>query len=99
MIDGFAAASTMTERTYHVGFTSEAERDVERLDPPIRRRILARLDWLSANAKGVQHQSLASPLASLYKPRAGDYRILYDVFHDQRIILVHAVGHRRDIYR
>lgn len=69
------------------------------MNPPLRRRIAARLDWLSVNAEHVQHQALAGPLANLYNLRAGDYRILYDIVHDQRLILVHAVGHRRDIYR
>ena len=84
---------------YRVQFADAAERDLERLDPPVRRRILARLEWLSDHADQMRHQQLGGPLAGLFKLRVGDYRILYDLYGDDRVILVHAIGHRRDIYR
>jgi mRNA interferase RelE/StbE len=31
--------------------------------------------------------------------RAGDYRILYEVRHEQLVVLVIEIGHRREIYR
>lgn len=31
--------------------------------------------------------------------RVGDYRIIYEVFEDKVILLIVAVGHRKDIYR
>ena len=84
---------------YRVQFAQEAERDLQRLDPQVRMRILTRLDWLSEHAEQVQHRPLTGPLAGLFKLRLGDFRILYDVFNNDRIIFVHAIGHRRDIYR
>ena len=35
----------------------------------------------------------------LYRIRVGDYRVIYAVIDDKLIVLVVAVGHRRDIYR
>lgn len=29
----------------------------------------------------------------------GDYRILYQVLEEEKVILIHAVGHRREVYR
>ena len=84
---------------YRVQFTDEAVRDLERLDPGVRRRILARLERLSGHAEEVQHQPLTGSLAGLYKLRVGDCRVLYDLLREERVILVHAIGHRRDIYR
>ncbi|HUZ76446.1 MAG TPA: type II toxin-antitoxin system RelE/ParE family toxin [Chloroflexota bacterium] len=37
--------------------------------------------------------------ADRYRLRVGDYRVIYDVEGAQLMILVVAVGHRRDIYR
>jgi mRNA interferase RelE/StbE len=34
-----------------------------------------------------------------YRLRVGDYRVLYEVIDGQLVILVVAVGHRREIYR
>jgi mRNA interferase RelE/StbE len=35
----------------------------------------------------------------LYRVRAGDYRIVYQVEDDRRIVLVVIIGNRKDIYR
>jgi mRNA interferase RelE/StbE len=34
-----------------------------------------------------------------YRVRQGDYRILYSIDDQQRIVEVYKVGHRRDVYR
>jgi mRNA interferase RelE/StbE len=34
-----------------------------------------------------------------YRLRVGDYRIIYEIADEQLIILVVAVGHRREAYR
>lgn len=34
-----------------------------------------------------------------YRLRVGDYRVIYDVFDKQFVILVVGVGHRREVYR
>jgi len=84
---------------YIVHFTDEAEREIEGLDPPVRRRIMERLAWLAQNIEQIRPEPLTGSLAGLFKFRVGDYRVLYDVFKDDQIILIHAVGHRRDIYK
>lgn len=33
-----------------------------------------------------------------YRVRIGDYRVLYDVEDEKLLVLVFAIGHRRDIY-
>ena len=35
----------------------------------------------------------------LYRLRAGDYRIIYQIDDDRLTVLVVRVGHRREIYR
>ena len=37
--------------------------------------------------------------AGLYNLRVGDYRVLYEILHGEQTIVIHAIGHRRDIYR
>ncbi|MFT4304990.1 MAG: type II toxin-antitoxin system RelE family toxin [Candidatus Woesearchaeota archaeon] len=34
----------------------------------------------------------------IYKLRAGDYRILGDIYHNKLIILIIKIGHRKNIY-
>ncbi len=35
----------------------------------------------------------------LYRIRVGDHRILYEVRDTEVLVLVVAIGHRRDVYR
>ena len=41
---------------------------------------------------------LSGNLASLYRYRIGDYRVIYQIFKDELIVAVVRVGHRRDVY-
>jgi mRNA-degrading endonuclease RelE of RelBE toxin-antitoxin system len=29
----------------------------------------------------------------------GDYRAIYKVLHEERVLTIHAIGHRSEIYR
>ncbi|MEW5717172.1 MAG: type II toxin-antitoxin system RelE/ParE family toxin [Chloroflexota bacterium] len=84
---------------YRLDFTADAERDLDRLDPPIRTRILKRLKWLADNAENVRHEFLGGSLSDLRKFRVGDYRVLYDPIASEQFILVHQIDHRSEIYR
>jgi mRNA interferase RelE/StbE len=37
--------------------------------------------------------------SGVYRLRVGDYRILYEVHDEQVLVLVLAMGHRREVYR
>jgi mRNA interferase RelE/StbE len=34
-----------------------------------------------------------------YRIRVGDYRIVYEIDEAGRLIVIHAAGHRKDVYR
>ncbi len=42
---------------------------------------------------------LVGDLESLWLARRGDYRIIYEIFKDDQIVLIHRVQHRRDAHR
>jgi mRNA interferase RelE/StbE len=70
-----------------------------RLDKPVGRRIVERINWLAANLDSVVPEALAGNLAGLYKLRVGDYRVIYETLRQEETIVVHAIGHRSEIYR
>jgi mRNA interferase RelE/StbE len=76
-----------------------AETALRRIDGTIARRIMRRLRWLADNFEQVKPEALTGELAGLFKFRVGDYRAIYQPIHDERILVVHLIGHRRDIYR
>lgn len=87
----------MKESRYSVFFTREAKRNIEKLDPSIRKIIKKAIESLAINpAKG---KPLTYELAGLHSLRTSDYRIIYRMRKKQLIIIVIAVGHRKEIYK
>ncbi|MBI5563735.1 MAG: type II toxin-antitoxin system RelE/ParE family toxin [Chloroflexi bacterium] len=84
---------------YEIELLEAAEEQLAQLDRPTGRRFVKRLNWLAANFSDIRPEPLTGDLAGLYKFRVGDYRIVYEVIDTERLIIVHAIGHRREIYR
>ena len=84
---------------HNLQILDSAARELANLDKPIARRIVLRLKWLAENFDSVRHISLTGELSEFYKFRVGDYRVLYQILDDEKIILIHAIGHRREVYR
>jgi len=90
----------VVDSAYRVEFRPEALRDLSGMDPPIVEFIFGRIRWLSEHFDDIMPEPLKGKAwRGVYKFRAGDYRALYAVNRDRRLLTVHAVGHRRDIYR
>ncbi len=84
---------------YKLTFIPEVENDLKPLDISIRKRILGKVQWLSNHAHELPHEPLSGQWAGTYKLRVGDYRIVYDINHKQKTLIVYAIGHRREIYK
>ena len=84
---------------YSIRLLNAASRELERLDKSTAQRIVRRLRWLAENADSVTHESLKGSFSGLFKLRQGDYRIGYELIKAENIVLVHFIGHRREIYR
>ena len=84
---------------YLVRLTPEAEAQLGRLDRPIAQRIFVKLRWLAQHFDETQPKSLTGQLGGIYKLRVGDYRVLYNCSSQEQVLIVHFIGHRRDIYK
>lgn len=84
---------------YKLFLTQRAAADLQRLDGRTRKGILNKLQSLADNAEVVKHEQLSGSLSLFSKLRVGDYRAIYSFSSEERIVAVHAVGHRTDIYR
>jgi mRNA interferase RelE/StbE len=84
--------------TYHVAFTPAATRQLRKLDPQARRRIQAAIDLLAVEPRPPAATQLVGG-GGEWRVRTGDYRIIYEIEDDRLVVLVVAVGHRRDLYR
>lgn len=84
---------------YRIRILDAATRELARLDKPVGRRIVERIHWLAANLDNIKPEALTGDLSGLYKLRVGDYRVVYEIVHDEQIVVIHAIGHRREVYR
>lgn len=84
---------------YTVRILKAASSELERLDETVGRRIVQRIRWLAENVEHIKLEALKGELAGLYKLREGDYRIIYEVLHQEKMIIIHSIGHRSEVYR
>ena len=84
---------------YGVEITPEGLRHLNRLPKKVREAALAAI--LGPIAENPQRlgKPLLGELEGLHSARRGDYRIIYEIFEIDRVVLVHRVQHRRDVYR
>lgn len=66
----------------------------------MQRRILRYLEDRVATASDPEKfgKALSGRLAGLWRYRVEDHRIVCQIVHDEVLVLVLSVGHRRDIY-
>ena len=83
---------------YRMVFTPAAERAFFALSADVQRRIDQRLLALQDKPRPPGIKALKGD-AGIYRLRVGDYRVLYMVHDDQVVVVIVAVGHRRQIYR
>lgn len=80
---------------WSIQWTEHAVRDLDRLDPPIARRIVGKLEH-AAGDPGRYFRRLAA--SDDYKLRIGDYRLLAILSYETRTIYVERVDHRSRVY-
>jgi len=85
--------------SYGVEFRQEAVDRLRHLDKAVAQRILRRLKWLAENFDTLTPEALTAELKGLFKLRVGSYRVIYEINRKEHLLIVHLVGHRRDIYK
>ena len=87
---------------WRIEFLRSAERDLNRLDRPVRRRILSFLHGRLASTDNPRSSGAAlrgSEMGELWRYRVGDWRIVAQIEDNTMRILVVRIDHRRDVYR
>lgn len=84
---------------YKLDFSDEGKASLASLDKDVTQRVLNKLRWFLQNIEAVNFMPLEGNLEGLYKLRIGDWRAIYEVNHNDKVVTVHKVGHRKEIYK
>lgn len=84
---------------YKIVITSKAQKDFKKLDPQIQKKVATAIILLETNRTPQQFKPLKGYEIAQSRLRIGDYRILYDVYDEDKTVLILRIGHRRNIYK
>lgn len=87
---------------WKIEFDPAAERELDKLDPQIARRILTFLRSRVAvldDPRSIGEALKGSKLGEFWKYRVGDYRIISNIEDSTLQILIVRIGNRREVYR
>ena len=83
--------------SYELRFRKSVAKDLRAFPNKDVKRILQRIAALADNPRPAGCEKLSG--LERYRVRQGLYRIIYEIEDDRLIVLVVAVGHRREVYR
>lgn len=87
----------MINEDYTIRFKNSAAKELRSLDINLQVRIGEEIDRLSLEPRPEGVVKLKG--SDFYRIRIGDYRVVYIIDDDERIVRIVRVRHRRDAYR
>ncbi len=80
-----------------IEITARAKKDIDNLTSQIKKRCAEAVRVLAQNP--LRGEALKGEFHGLRRYRVGDFRIVYEVDSKNELMTIHAVRHRRDVYR
>ncbi len=84
---------------YEVEITPEGLRHLDRLPEKVRAAVIETILGSIAENPHRAGKPLRGELDGLYSARRGEFRVIYEIDEEARIVLVHRAQHRRRVYR
>ena len=81
-----------------VRLAAGAEKTLLKLDPPVARRIVKKLDQIATSDPRATGQAMQGDERA-WRYRIGDWRVICHLDDASRAINVVRIGHRSDVYR
>ena len=83
--------------SYSLVIKRSAERELRRLPKANLSRVVQRIRELAHNPRPSGSEKLSGQ--DRYRVRQGDYRVVYSVDDEERLVEIVKIGHRREVYR
>jgi mRNA interferase RelE/StbE len=89
----------VSESVFAIAWTTASSRALTRLPEKVATAVVEFLYGSLAASPHRVGKPLKLSLEGLHSARRGDYRVIYRVDDEQRLVIVIAIEHRSDIYR
>jgi mRNA interferase RelE/StbE len=83
---------------YEITFARSARKELQTLPLTVAERILAKIELLALNPRPPGCKKLRGGSA-LWRLRVGEYRIVYQINDEKRVVDISVVRHRNEAYR
>jgi mRNA interferase RelE/StbE len=84
--------------SFKIDWKVSSEHDLRKVDRQYMPRILNAIESLADNPFPVQSKKLRDAESS-YRLRIGDFRVIYQVDTQNRVVIIYHIRHRKDAYR
>ena len=85
--------------SFHLRISEKVEKDFAKIPVKEIKKILQKIKSLSVDPYPKGNKKISSSVEDLYRIRHGNYRILYIVEEQIKVVEVRKVGHRKDVYK
>lgn len=83
---------------YRVKLRRTAEKEFEKLPPKIAGQVRRKMDSLTQNPRPPDYKKVKT-IPGYLRIRSGEYRILYEVDEEEKLVIINRIRHRREAYR
>ena len=84
---------------YRVAYLPSVIEDLRTTEKGMAQRLFDKTKWLASNVENLRHEPLDQDLPGLAQYAVGDWRILYSIDREDRVVDIHRIGTRGDLYR
>ena len=84
--------------SFEISWKNSAEKDLRQIDPKQIPRIINAIESLANNPFPAQHLKIKGT-EHLYRLRISDYRVIYHLNTQVRLITIYHIRHRKEVYR
>jgi len=84
---------------YKIILSPRAQKELLKLERPIKQQVDRAFLKLADNPFVIKFKFLHDKRLPDFRIRISDYRILYDVYTNEKVVYILKIGHRKDIYR
>ena len=82
---------------YSITFARSARKELESLNAPVVQRVFPKIEALAKDPRPKGCRKIRGE-KNLWRIRVGDYRVIYAIYDDNRVVDIIAVRHRSVAY-